>query len=223
MKSPCPTFRTLLLVAAALSIGGAGAPAAAPAHSVPPEVALARLKEGNARFTKAEVSSSKPTAARRRETATSQSPFAVIVGCSDSRTSPEILFDQNLGDLFVVRAAGELVDAYALGSIEYAVEHLGSRLIVVLGHERCGAVGAAIAGDSAPGHIGALVRDLQPAVRVARGQPGDLLANAIHENAREIAVKIRREARFGELGSQVRVVTGFYDLQTGKVEWAAEP
>src|SRR5205807_9653221 len=106
-------------------------------------------------------------------------------------TAPEIIFDQTIGDLFVIRAAGNLVDDYALGSIEYAVDHLGTRLIVVLGQARCGAVTAALAGSSAPGHINSLVRDIQPAVAAAKGKEGDALANTIHENDAEVAAKIR--------------------------------
>ena len=101
-------------------------------------------------------------------------------------------------------------------------EHLGTRLIVVLGHERCGAVTAALAGGSAPGHINSLVRDIQPAVTASKGKDGDALANAIHENDAEVAEKIRKEAELGELASQVRVVEGYYDLDTGKVEWASK-
>src|SRR3954466_12334475 len=147
------------------------------APSVSPDAALAKLNEGNARFVASKVSDGKPTAAKRAETGQAQHPFAVILGCADSRVAPEIVFDQNIGDLFVVRTAGNLVDDYALGSIEYAVEHLGTRLIVVLGHERCGAVSAALASDSAPGHINSLVRDIHPAVAAAKGKEGDALAN----------------------------------------------
>lgn len=190
--------------------------------SVAPDEALSRLKAGNERFAKSKVSAAKPVAARRAETAQEQHPFALIVGCADSRTAPEIIFDQNIGDLFVVRTAGNLVDDYALGSIEYAVEHLGVRLIVVLGHERCGAVTAALGGGSAPGHINALVRDIQPAVAASKGKEGDALTNAIHENDAEVAKKIRKQAELGELTSQVRVVEGYYNLDTGKVEWTAE-
>jgi Carbonic anhydrase len=197
--------------------------AADPANpSVGPDEALSRLKVGNERFAQSKVSTGKPVAARRAETAKDQHPFAIIVGCADSRTAPEIIFDQNVGDLFVIRTAGNLVDDYALGSIEYAVDHLGTRLIVVLGHERCGAVTAALAGGSAPGHINSLVRDIQPAVAATKGKEGDALANAIHENDAEVAAKIRKQAQLGELASQVRIVEGYYDLDTGKVEWAAK-
>lgn len=189
------------------------------APSVAPDAALAKLTEGNRRFADSKVSTGKPTAARRVETAQAQHPFAIIVGCADSRTSPEIVFDQNLGDLFVVRTAGNLVDDYALGTIEYGVEHLGARLVVVLGHQRCGAVKAALESESAPGHINALVRDIQPAVKAAKNKQGDALANAAHENALEVAEKIRKNVEVGELSSQIRVVSGYYNLDTGKVEW----
>jgi carbonic anhydrase len=187
--------------------------------SVSADEALNRLKAGNERFANNKVSAGKPVAARRAETAQTQHPFAIIVGCADSRTAPEIIFDQTIGDLFVIRTAGNLVDDYALGSIEYAVEHLGTRLIVVLGHERCGAVTAALAGGSAPGHINSLVRDIQPAVVASKAKAGDALTNAIHENDAEVAAKIRKEAELGELAAQVRVVEGYYNLDTGKVEW----
>src|SRR6266404_2530945 len=193
-----------------------------PVASVSADAALAKLKEGNTRFVNSKVSAGKPTAARRAETAQSQHPFAIILGCADSRTSPEIIFDQNIGDIFVVRNAGNLVDDHALGSIEYAVEHLGARLIVVLGHERCGAVSAALAGDTAPGHLQSVVRDIQPAVQATKGKEGDALSNAIHENDALVAAKIRQEAQLGELASQVKVVEGYYDLDTGKVEWTAK-
>ena len=190
--------------------------------SIAPDEALSRLKAGNERFAHSKVSTGKPVAARRAKTAQEQHPFAIIIGCADSRTAPEIIFDQSIGDLFVVRTAGNLVDDYALGSIEYAVEHLGARLIVVLGHERCGAVTAALGGDSAPGHINALVRDIQPAVAASKGKEGDALTNAIHENDAEVAKKIRSQAQLGELAPQVRIVEGYYDLDTGKVEWTAK-
>jgi carbonic anhydrase len=207
------------LVLCAVLAAGVLAVANEHARSVSPDAALARLQEGNARFTAALVSQGKPTAARRAETAQSQHPFAVIVGCADSRTPPELIFDQNIGDLFVVRVAGNLVGEHALGSIEYAVDHLGVRLVVVLGHERCGAVTAALASPTAHGHVNSLVRDLQPAVAAAKAKKGELLENAVAENAKLVAAKIRREANFGEQAAEVRVVPAVYDLDTGKIEW----
>ena len=211
------TRKLALTAAIAMSSWAMAADSTVP--SVSADEALNRLKAGNERFANNKVSAGKPVAARRAETAQAQHPFAIIVACADSRTAPEIVFDQNIGDLFVIRTAGNLVDDYALGSIEYAVEHLGTRLIVVLGHQRCGAVTAAVASASAPGHINSLVRDIQPAVAAIRGKEGDALTNAIHENDAEVAAKIRKEAELGELAAQVRVVEGYYDLDTGKVEW----
>jgi len=190
--------------------------------SVPADEALSRLKAGNERFAQSKVSPGQPVAERRAATAQSQHPFAIIVGCADSRTSPEIIFDQSIGDLFVVRTAGNLVDDYALGSIEYAVEHLGARLVVVLGHERCGAVQAALAGGSAPGHIESLVRAIQPAVAASKEMKGDPLTNAVHENDAAMATKIRKQAELGEHASKVQVVEGYYSLDTGKVEWTSK-
>jgi carbonic anhydrase len=211
-----------LILITAIALSGWTMAADPNISSVAPDEALSRLKVGNERFAQSKVSASKPVAARRAETAKDQHPFAIVVGCADSRTAPEIIFDQNIGDLFVIRTAGNLVDEYALGSIEYAVDHLGTRLIVVLGHERCGAVSAALAGDSAPGHIKSLVRDIQPAVTATKGKEGDALANAIHENDAQVAGKIRKQAQLGELASQVRIVEGYYDLDTGKVEWTTK-
>ena len=214
-------IRKLALIAAvAMSSWAIAADPTTP--SATPDEALSRLKAGNERFANSKESAGKPVAARRAQTAKEQHPFAIIVACADSRTAPEIVFDQNIGDLFVIRTAGGLVDDYALGSIEYAVEHLGTRLIIVLGHERCGAVTAALAGSSAPGHINSLVRDIQPAVAASKGKEGDALTNAIHENDAEVAAKIRKEAELGEHAAEVRVVEGYYDLDTGKVEWAVK-
>lgn len=182
---------------------------------VPGAEAWQRLVAGNARFAKASVTAGKPVKVRRAKVAGGQHPYAIIVGCADSRTGPELLFDTNLGELFVVRTAGNLVDEHALGSIEYAVAH-GCRLVVVLGHERCGAVSAAVESGSAPGHIHSLVRDIQPAVRATKGQPGDPVDAAVAENARRVAATIRSKAEFGNI-SDVLVKSAVYDLDTGKV------
>lgn len=213
-----------VLLAATLLQGATARLAAAPQHEaegVDAFEALALLKKGNWRFHSAPFTNGKPVETRRADTCQAQHPFAVIVGCADSRTAPELVFDQNLGDLFVVRAAGNLLDDYGLGSLEYAVEHLGTRLIVVLGHERCGALQAALAAAEAPGHVGALLRDLQPAVTRGKAMPGDALANAIHANAEQVAEQIRHECQFGEaVGMQV--IAAYYDLDTGEVEWPGE-
>ncbi len=207
---------TALLATSALSF------AAEHAKSVSPDDALAKLQAGNKRFATRKITEGKPVAAQRAKTAQSQQPFAIIVGCADSRTSPELVFDQNLGALFVVRTAGNLVGEHGLGSIEYAVEHLGARLIVVLGHERCGAVASALATATAPGNVNSLVRDIQPAVQATKGRAGDMLDLTVKENAKLVAAKIRTEAKLGDLAKQVRVVVGVYDLDTGTVAWAKE-
>ena len=213
---------TVFATIAWLSVAALVLAADHPAASVSADNALAKLKEGNLRFATTEVSQSKPTAARRAETAQAQHPFAIIVACADSRSAPELVFDQNLGDLFVIRTAGNLVDDHALGSIEYAVAHAGARLIVVLGHTRCGAVTAALESDHAPGHIQSLVRDIQPAVKAVKGKPGDALAAAITENARQVAAQIKAKAALDDLAKEVRIVFAIYDLDTGKIEWAKD-
>jgi carbonic anhydrase len=148
---------------------------------VSPDEALRRLMEGNARFVAGHMTHVAPedVASARHNIATGQTPFAVIVGCSDSCVAPEIVFDEGIGDIFVIRTAGEVVDDVALGSIEYAVEHLGSPLIVVLGHQRRGAVSAAVAGASAPGYIETLLKAIEPAVEQTKDQPGDPIENAV--------------------------------------------
>lgn len=130
-----------------------------------------------------------------------------------------MIFDQNIGDLFVVRTAGEQVDDYALGSIEYAVEHLGARLIVVLGHSRCGAVAAAVANETAPGNVGEIVRSIRPAFEAVREQGGDVLVNSIKKNIDLVATKIRKKSELGEFKASTQVVETYYDLDTGKVEF----
>lgn len=210
---------TVFASIACLSVAALVLAADPPAASVPAGAALAKLKEGNLRFATSEISKGKPTAARRKETAQAQHPFAIIVACADSRTGPELVFDQNLGELFVIRTAGNLIDDHALGSIEYAVAHAGARLIVVLGHERCGAVEAALKSDHAPGHIDSLVRDIQPAVKAANGKPGDALDATITENARQVAAQIKAKAELGDLAKEVQIISAVYNFDTGKVEW----
>jgi carbonic anhydrase len=161
------------------------------------------------------------TAKRRKEVAKGQHPFAVVVGCSDSRVPPEIVFNQGYGDLFVIRTAGNVVDDVAMGSIEYAIEHLGVNLIMVLGHERCGAVDAALQGGEAHGHIGALVGPIKPAIEKSKGQPGDPLDNAVRANIQRVVAQLKaagpilsEKAKKGEL----KIVGARYDLETGDVD-----
>jgi len=211
------------IAALALVLGGFGRSFAAEPSKVSPDEALRRLIQGNARFVAGHLTHAGPEeiAEARGAVSKGQSPFAVIVGCSDSRVGPEIVFDQGLGDLFVVRTAGEVVDAAALGSIEYAVEHLGSTLILVLGHERCGAVAAAVAGAKEPGHIGAVLDAIQPAVKQTKGQPGDPVENAVRAQALDVAKQLEAAkpilAERAESG-KLKIVAARYDLGTGKIE-----
>jgi carbonic anhydrase len=175
MQAKIEIIITAQMAALALLLSSLSSSFAAGPSKVGPDEALKRLLQGNARFVSGHLTHAGPEqiAEARGAVAKSQNPIAVIVGCSDSRVGPELVFDQGLGDLFVVRTAGEVVDSAALGSIEYAVEHLGSPLIVVLGHERCGAVAAAVAGAKEPGHIAAVLKAIEPAVKQTKGKPGD--------------------------------------------------
>jgi len=183
--------------------------------------ALQLLIEGNKRFAAMNATHPNQGKERRDEVKGGQKPFAVIVGCSDSRIPPEILFDQGIGDVFVIRLAGNIVDDTALGSIEYAVDHLGARLVVVLGHAKCGAVTAATQGGEAHGHIGSIVQLIIPAVEQARAKSGDLIDNSIKENARLVAATISSSkpilSKMAEDG-KIAVVPAYYDIDTGMVE-----
>jgi len=189
---------------------------------ISPEQALQRLVDGNRRFVDGQMLHQRQGADRRGETQTGQQPFAAILTCSDSRVPPEILFDQGIGDLFVVRNAGNVLDDIVEGSIAYAVEHLGVPLVVVLGHTRCGAVTAAIKSADAGGKIGAVVRVLQPAVISARDVPGDAVLNTAAANVRLNVAHLRGEpAAISDhvAGEAPRITGALYHLDTGVVEW----
>ncbi len=205
------------------------APPAPEDMAISPDEALGRLKQGNAIFARGGANISLPSMARVAELSKGQKPFAVIIGCSDSRAAPELIFDCNLGELFVVRVAGSTVSREGLGSIVYAVEHLGAPLIVVLGHTKCGAVGAAV--DVATKHAelhGALhemVLPILPAVIEAEEQhPADLQDAAIRQNVRDIARRLK--VSDGTLAERLeegrlKIVSACYDLSTGAVAFDA--
>lgn len=205
------------------------APAATPAQEVSPDEAIGRLKHGNAIFARGGANLLLPTSARVAELSKGQKPFAVVIGCADSRTAPELIFDCNLGELFVIRVAGSTVSREGLGSIVYAVEHLGAPLIVVLGHTKCGAVGAAV--DVAKKHAdlhGALhemVLPIIPAVLEAdETHPADLQDAAIRRNVRDIAgrLKVSDEVLSERIADgRLKVVSACYDLATGVVAFDA--
>ena len=206
----------------------AATPAAHAAEpSVKPEDALARLMNGNARYVDGYAAHPHADAPRRLQVSTTQRPFAVILACADSRVAPELIFDQGLGDLFVIRVAGNVVDDAVLASIEYAVIHLGSTLIMALGHERCGAVKAtieALAGrgspDDAGTRIGALAALITPAVRSVPAGTADPLDAAVSLNAANAAAEVfagSRPLRTRVLAGQLKIVAARYDLDDGRV------
>lgn len=181
---------------------------------------LTELLAGNQRFAAGDAQHPRQDAAQREEVAAGQNPKAIIAACSDSRVAPEIIFDQGLGDLFVVRTAGQVVDNAALASIKYAVEHLGAGLIVVLGHKRCGAVRAAIDGGETRGHLDALIDKIKPAVERAKTMPGDLIDSAVKNNIALTVNQLKTSAPIlaeAVKTNTLQVVGAYYDLDTGAV------
>ena len=220
---------------------------------VSPAEAMSRLKEGNSRFTAGNSQhphesagerkymaanslenagmislgmTSEQAAKRRAELIKSQHPFAIILSCSDSRVPPEIVFDEGLGDLFVVRVAGNIIDDHALGSIEYGVDILGARLIVVLGHQSCGAVDSAMkiiaAKGKAPGHIQSLVKAIKP---VVDSTPKGDLETTTKANAKHVVDALRSSTPILKArvdSGDVQVIGGYYTLDTGAVTFLDE-
>lgn len=192
-----------------------------------PDSVLARLLEGNERFAKGEAAQPRRKPTDFAALAEGQAPVAVIVSCADSRVAPELIFDEGVGDLFVVRVAGNIISGAGVsvkGSIEYAIAELGVRLILVLGHSQCGAVKAAIqhidAKDTLPGSIGDLVDTIKPAVDAVKGKTGNALENVIKANVERgverlkglqpiLAAAVKKD--------EVKVVGAVYDLRSGKV------
>lgn len=183
-----------------------------------PEHAETRLKEGNLRFIAETSHHPNRCSERRLETADTQEPFATIVGCSDSRVAPEIIFDQGIGDLFIVRVAGNVVGPVEQDSIEYSVLILKSPLILVVGHQNCGAVNAVLSGQTKD--IEAVAKLVQPAVDEAQKQKGDKLLNAIQNNARNVAKQLRKQKLFKKMIKEKKlgVKAAYYSFETGKVE-----
>jgi carbonic anhydrase len=195
-----------------LAFAAASADQAAPL--VPPAKALQLLLEGNQRYVTDHAE--RPN---QRPSDSSQHPFAVILSCSDSRVPPEIIFDQGVGNLFIVRVAGNTYDRIALQTIDYAVGYLGSTLIMVIGHDQCGAVTAAIKAYPDP-HAGPMLTNIYPAVREAHGKPGDELSNTINDNAVLIARKLGHEPELAKKmkSGQLRILPARYNLKTGAIK-----
>ena len=206
--------------------------AATPADAEPavsPDEAQGRLKQGNAIFARGGARIALPSMGRLAQLAQGQKPFAVVVGCSDSHAAPELIFDCNLGELFVVRVAGSTVGREGLGSIVYAVQALGAPLIVVLGHTQCGAVGAAV--DLATkradlhGALYEMALPIVPAVLTAQGgHPADLRDAAARQNVRDVAARLRvadgvLAERLGQ--GRLKIVSACYDVASGQVAFDA--
>lgn len=186
------------------------------------DAVLAELKAGNDHHVTKHYAHPHQNAARQRELASSQHPHAAILSCADSRVAPEIVFDQGLGDVFDVRVAGNVAAGAEVASIEYAAEHLHVPLVVVMGHQKCGAVTAAAEGGEAHGHLGTILDAIRPAVQQAANMPGDRIDNAVRINVELVVEQLRASTPvLEELVQQghLRIVGAVYSLDTGKVEW----
>jgi carbonic anhydrase len=195
-----------------------------PENVLEPDAALDRLMKGNARYV-AGVSKRHDFKHEREPLRTGQNPFAAVLSCADSRITPEYCFDTARGDLFVCRIAGNFASDDMVASVEYAVQVLNTPLIMVLGHDACGAVDATMKsikdGTTLPGHLPALVTALTPAVQAVQGESGDMLANAIRRNVMLNVEKLKAAApilnKFVD-DKKIRVVGGVYNLASGHVE-----
>lgn len=220
-----------LAMACGLAIFGAGPAHANPpgAAVVPPDEAMHRLIEGNRHYVENKLThAAMSNAATRASLAGSQNPYAIILSCSDSRVPPEIIFDKGLGELFVVRVAGNIPDPVVLGSIEYAADHLGSTLIMVLGHERCGAVTATVEAkgkSTGSKNIDAIVKEIEPSIdQAAKDCPATdrsgLVNCVIAANARQVAARLIEQSeilRHLAAENKIKIVVANYDLDDGKV------
>jgi carbonic anhydrase len=223
-------FAGVLGLAAAGGILSAGCAPTAEVQPIPapgvdravakPEEIWKELMDGNKRFV-AGKTLSRDVVAARAKTGSEQHPYVAMLCCSDSRLSPELIFDQNIGDLFVVRTAGNIADPIAAGSMEYAVEHLGSRMLVVMGHERCGAVSATLAGGTMPTqNLTALVDKMQPGIDPVKGQVKDDTLIAVEANVHHSAAEIIKDSPIiahQVASGKLTLVTAVYDLDTGEV------
>jgi carbonic anhydrase len=211
---------SMLLALAALSIATTRAVIAAGHEpTISAEQALHLLLEGNQRFVAGKLEHPNQTPARRAELAKVQHPFAAVLACSDSRTPPEIIFDRGLGDIFTARVAGNSADQLVIESLDYSVKHLGVRVVMVLGHRRCGAVTAAVESYDNE-NVGPMLKELYPAVRASRGMPGDPVENAVRENVKLVMKKLAASQELSAMvkSGELKIVGGIYDLDTGTIE-----
>ncbi len=231
------TAAVAVAAAATATLAGRAFAAAPPdvANPAPPSLtpgqALEMLKRGNREFLAGRVATPDSDGRRRLEIARSQHPIAVLVSCSDSRVPPELLFGRGLGELFIIRNAGNTIDTVAMGSLEYAVAELNVPLVIIMGHERCGAVAAAVSvvqeGATFPGSIGQMVEPIIPAVLEARrGSPSDLLDASVRANVSRTVARLRQFSEPMVLDrlrqGKLRVLGARYDLDDGNVDFFDE-
>jgi carbonic anhydrase len=232
-------FSPAALLAVAFALAGWGlaqTPALVPSRvELPeprtPDEALALVRDGNRRFADGRSARPHGDSTRAHALAAGQKPPVVVLACADSRVSPEIVLDQGLGDLFVIRVAGNVLEPSIVGSIEYSVEHLGSKLVLVLGHSSCGGVKAALAAHGKPEaakelgpNLAALVAHIEPALaHIPAGTPeSDRVAAAVRENAALVARELPEQSKILEEAihsGKVAVVAAVYHLDTGEVEF----
>lgn len=182
---------------------------------VEPEEAFSRLMQGNARYVADQLAHPDRSTERRLEVSSQQKPFAIILGCSDSRVPPEIVFDQGLGDIFVIRVAGQVAGPIELDSIEYAVKYLGSSVLMVLGHQACGAVSAVLKGQTK--EIEEVANLIQPAIASLQIKT---VENAVKANVRWVVANLEKTPLIAQMlhDKRLKVVGGYYCLSSGKVE-----
>jgi carbonic anhydrase len=199
-----------------------------PANAVSAKEALTLLKEGNARFVCGKTEGTNRCKARLLEThEQGQNPFVAIVSCSDSRVPLELIFDRGIGDIFVMRVAGNICGPSITGSLEYAVEHLGVKLLIILGHTKCGAVTAVVHGEHLDGHIATIAERIKPAVERARkpdanGNDHHLLNASIHQNVHyqiETLLKESPKLKQALAGGKISILGGIFDLEHGDIQW----
>ncbi len=191
-------------------------------NSVPADEALLKLKQGNEHFAKVHMKHPDESKQRRYELTKGQHPFAVIVTCSDSRVPAEILFDQGLGDLFVIRNAGNIIDEHVLGSIEYAVHHLGVKLVVIMGHQECGAVKATMGDSKESPAIESIKKAIQPALDKAKKENKLTTENVVKNNVGlGVETTLSQDIHLEEAvkNDGVKIIPAYYHLDTGVVEF----
>lgn len=190
-------------------------------RSLSADEALEELLAGNRRYIAMRQLYPRQNQMRRQALLDGQYPFAAVLSCSDSRVPSELIFDQGLGDLFIVRTAGHVIDPLILGSLEFAVHVLRVPLIVVMGHAQCGAVTSAVKGQSLPGNIRAIAEALQPVIAGVRDSAGDPVLNATHANAIHTADRlIHDSAILAEAAAQdrLKIAPAYFDLKTSTVQ-----